>query len=462
MNNKIAQTLVDSLTTFFSEHCKVLPPDPHSRAVPIEVPLSGYDDENIIVFVEQNGGQTILHDGGRAVDYLADHDIAVHLNQKKYALYARFYQDLAKKHGFTFSERQRRFEIQIQPDQGQKALVFVECLICLNFLVMTKWAGMKTHSHEEAQKLSGLGMTLAVAFPEIKVAPGLLPEVRGMPARQDWGLTLIVPQTGKRGCIHYLRGPDWAHLSRSAILLNTFTQMSDRWFNVAQDCFWGIYGGPPELLNLTNTLLKDIGNGSATRVISFDQDEKLVENVSDRLGVVARQDWRQRVNLRREALGEKYLSKHTRQASEPAPDQTQADDFWLDDAFSAGFDAAARQLLNETEFRRECAIEPLETYGLAFARYVLAEIKKSPGKTDVSRFNHIADAFLQYYSQRNDTTATNVIDGEVAEIEEQMAGLATSEQVFLQEDQAVNRYLLTELKSLKAELGKLVETKNGK
>jgi hypothetical protein len=54
-----------------------------------------------------------------------------------------------------------------------------------------------------------------------------------------------------------------------------------------------------------------------------------------------------------------------------------------------------------------------------------------------------------------------VIDLEVAEIEERMGASVTLEEVFAQEDQAANRYVLAELRGLRAELAKLLEAKHG-
>ena len=128
--------------------------------------------------------------------------------------------------------------------------------------------------------------------------------------------------------------------------------------------------------------------------------------------------------------------------------------------FSTGIDAAARRLIGETEYKSEFATDPLDTYGIAFAQYVLAQIKERPNEVILSRFHQIADGFLRYYS--NDDRATRLIDREVAEVEQRMERTIAQEEAFLQEEQAANRFVVAELKGLRAELAKLAAIRNAK
>jgi len=466
MSIHAAEGVLSSLRTFFSAGCKILNPGIGTDSIPVELPLAGYDDQNVVVFVERDGERLILHDGGRFVAYLANHDILVQSRQQKYRDYLRFFEDLASRHRFSFSEQHRRFETIISGDGGKESLVFVECLVALSFLVMTKSAGLRGFGYQEAQHLSALKTALTAVFPDVRIASGIVAQVQERPVPQDLGLTLTAPSKQTRGCIHYVQGRDWAHVVRSAILFDEFSR-NERWFSVTPGCVWGVYGGPMEFFDDTQRLLRSIGNGRAAQLIDFESGNQLVGEMSERLQVPPQHRWEHLLKVRREPLPE------TASVSNLAGARTSQDqDLWSlttfakrehsDEASNAGVEGAAERLLQAPAYDSKLVIEPLESYGTPFAQYILDHIRAKPTSVSRGRFNRIADEFLQYFNHRGDFDALNSIDSKVADIEEEMTPPLKSDYVFRQEEEAVNGFVVAELRSLRKELARLSDAQSGR
>jgi hypothetical protein len=465
-------TLLYALKESFSTRCKLLSTDADTRVVPIEVPLAAYNDENVLIFVEQTGDDVVIHDGGRLVDYLADHNILMPLKQKPYRSYFYFYEDLAQRHGFRFSKQHRRFEMSIAPTDGRDALIFAECLVALSFLVMTKSAGLKPFSFKDARKLSGLQMTLTAAFSaQIKVKYGLEPQIQQRRTPQDWGLTLRAPDESIQGCVHYLSGTDWPQLVRRALVFNSFSQMSGDWFKIEPDRYWGIYGGPPQFFEDTNAILANIGNGHSKRVLRLSDEESLISEITNKLGLSAQENWQYEARRQRDAAGEMLFAPEEdeiwlRGADDSRPEQLVIhkglDSASIGDQRSIEMESAANRLLDDAEHDPQLVTKLLDTYGIAFAEYVLAEIKRHPSNVPSSRFTRIADALLQYYIDRKNVEATELVDRYVAEVETDAERLAKPEEAFREEEDAINHFIVGELRTLKREVARLADAKSGR
>lgn len=465
MKTNPAITLFNALKESFSTRCKLLTKDISSSLVPIELPLATFNDENVVIFVEQGEG-LILHDGGRLVDYLADHNILMPLKQKPYSTYFFFYEDLAQKHGFTFSKQHRRFEMTVRPGDGKEALIFAECLIALSFLVLTKSAGLKPFSFKDSRQLSGLQMTLTAAFSEqIRVSYGLNPKIERRRAPQDWGLTLKAPDESIQGCVYYLHGTTFSQLVRRALVFDSFARKADTWFNIEPDRYWGVYAGPPKFFEDTNAVLADVGNGSAKRVLRLNEEGELVAEITDRLGLSVQENWQDQAIRWRERAGETLFTHEDEGNLESDSEQLiiskEFDSASVGDQTNIEADSISKQFLNAEDYSQETVLSLLDAYGVVFAKRVLSRIKKEPLRVAPEQFNKIADIFLRYFTDKENTEAIAVVDKSVAEIEPTMERGNRIEQAFRDEENAINQFVIGELRSLKREVARLAELKGG-
>lgn len=450
--------------------CRLISSDTQTDSVPIELPLATFDDKNVLIFVEQSSEGLLIHDGGRVVDYLADHNI-MPLKRDPSRRYFHFYEDLAQKHGLRFSNKHRRFERMVEPTDGKEALIFAECLIALSFLALTKAAGLKPFSFKDAQNLTGLQMTLTAAFSsEIQVKYGLEPQIQQRPARQDWGLTLRASDARIRGCVHYLNGVDFSQVVRRALVFNEFSKMSERWFNIEPDCHWGVYGGPPKFFDDANAILADVGNGSSKCVLRMTDEESLISQITDRLGLSPDKNWQDEATRQRETFGGRLFAHEAddvrlRLSEKARPEQllipTALDRATLGEHTADAIESAANRFLDSAEAHPKHLRSLLDAYGLAFAERVLSEISQHANRVSLARFTFIADTFLRYYSERNDVDAVDLVDRHVAVIEERMEPLVTFEETFRREEEAATDFVACEIRSLTTEITKLLAAKGG-
>jgi hypothetical protein len=273
-------TIRNALVEYFSGACRLQEHREGASSIfALETPLARFDDINTVIFIKPTDQGWLLHDGGKTMNYLDDHGIDLLSTSQKQRVFCSFAEDLSIKHSLIISKSARRLEMYLKGVDGRQVLTFIECMVALSFLVMSRQAGLMGFSAQSLMNFANLKVSLQKALPAVRIENGIRPSAKGINVFHRWGISVFAKENKMTGCLQYLDGDNWDKVSRNVLITGALYRMSKEWLRISPSNFITVYAGPPELLPNTRRLLDQFKNGHKPQIVDLKDTKNLIKAV---------------------------------------------------------------------------------------------------------------------------------------------------------------------------------------
>jgi len=277
-----ADAVRDALVTYFSGACRLHVYDQGpSPILALDTPLARFDDCNVTIFIKCADDGWLLHDGGRTVNYLADHGIDLFSSSQKQLIFRKYLHDLLSKHKMSVPANSRRLVMQLTEVDGRNVLAFIECLVALSFLVLVRQAGLAPLTKRSIENLANLKVKLQGELPGVHIRTGIRPSAGNLPINHRWGISLYRPDDKQplAACLQYLDGENWDKISRNVLITAALYQKCKQWLHIPPQNFITVYAGPNELADNARKMLDQFRNGTRPRMVMLEDTTAVVRAV---------------------------------------------------------------------------------------------------------------------------------------------------------------------------------------